>query len=157
MIFCKLLHVCGFLQEIHLFLRHGPHLIQNHIQIHQVLEISYRWKKFNRLVKQSDISRHQVIDSLSLHLDNDVFSVQQLCTMHLCNRGRTQCLFVNETEHLLPADAIRLFDHPQNSLKRHGRDLGIELHQFVTIRFRQNIRMQGHNLSQFDIGRPEIL
>ena len=40
----KFLHVGGFLEEIHLLLRCGPQFIQNHLQVHHILESADRGK-----------------------------------------------------------------------------------------------------------------
>ena len=40
--------------------------------------------------------------------------------------------------------------------KRHGRHIGTEFHQLITVYFGQNIGTQGHNLTQLDISWAQV-
>ena len=44
----ELLHIGGFLEEVHLLLRRGPQLVQNHVKIYNVLKTSDRRQDADR-------------------------------------------------------------------------------------------------------------
>ena len=51
---------------------------------------------------EADIALHHIIDALALNLDYDVFPRNQLCAVHLGDRGRSQALLLNTLKYLIP-------------------------------------------------------
>ena len=153
----KLLHVGGFLQEIHLLLGNAPELIQDHVQIHQILQIADRGHQMNQPVQQTDVSCHDIIDALSLHLDDNVLTGFQHRLVHLRDGRRPKRRRIDGGKNLAPALAIGAVDDLLHHLKRHWRNLRIQLHQFVAVALRENVRVEGHDLTKLDIGRPQFL
>ena len=68
----EFIHVGFFFAEIHLFLSDRPHLVEDHIKVDQVLQISHRRKEPDCFVKKNDISRHRFIYTFSLDLYYDI-------------------------------------------------------------------------------------
>ena len=102
----KLLHIGGFLEKVHFFLRNAPQLVNDHIQIHQIANFSDWRNQFDSALHQSDIARHDIIYALSLDLDNYVLAGKELCLMDLGNRSGTERLLFNGCKNILPPAAI---------------------------------------------------
>ena len=69
----ELFHIPGFNDEIHFLLSDLPQLIQYHFKIHHVSDTDW-WNKGYQLVHESDISRHDLINTFSLYLNDHFFS-----------------------------------------------------------------------------------
>ena len=152
----KFLHIGSLGEEIHLLLCHRPHLIKHHVKIYQFFD-AHRWKQLDCLVHHGDISRHQFIDARTLYLDNYGFSCLQNGMMYLRNRSRPQWFFVQFFKNLLPRTAKGLQQYLFHLGKRHRCHIGTQPHQLIAVLLWQNVRMQGHDLSELDIGRSQLL
>ena len=86
----ELLHVCRLVNKVHLLLGDAPHLIQNHVEVDEVLQVSDRRQKAHRAVQKADVPRHDLIDALPLYLDDDILSGCELCPVNLGDGGTPQ-------------------------------------------------------------------
>ena len=119
----KLIYIGRLFEEIHLLPRDSPHLIQDHVQIHDILDPAYRRHQFYQPVKESYVPGHGVVDSFSLHLDHHIFSGFEDSSVNLGNGGGTQRLLFNGRENLVPVLPIGPVDDLLHFRKRHGRHI----------------------------------
>ena len=57
----------------------------------------------------------------------------------------------------MPVLTVGAVDNFRHLRKRHGSYIGVELHQFVAVSLGKNIRVQRHDLPEFNIGRTQFL
>ena len=153
----ELLHIGGFLEKVHLFLRSRPQLIQDHFQIHDILEAAHRRKQIDRPFEKTYVSGHDVIDALALYLDNDIRPVEEFGLMYLCYRSRSERLLIDRGENIVPVLSVGAVYDLFHRLEGHWSDLGSQFHQLITIALRQHVGVKRHDLSQLDICRAEFL
>ena len=91
----KLLDVGGLFDEVHLLLGDRPHLVQDHSQVHDVLDPADRRHQVDQSVQKTDVPGHRVVDSLALHFDNDVLPCLEDRPVHLGDRGGSERFFVD--------------------------------------------------------------
>ena len=137
----KFFHTGCLQKEIHLLLGDSPELVQNHVNIHHVLDRTWR-DQLCRFVEQTDISGHYLIDTLPLNFDDNIFPSLQNRPVDLCDRCRSQWMHINALEHFVPLITVGLADHFCYLFKWHRCHFGMKPHQFFTIDFRKNVGMQ---------------
>ena len=56
----------------------------------------------------------------------------------------------------MPVLPVGLFEDVLHLGKRHRGHIGVELHQLIAVALGKNVRVQGHDLAELDVGRPEL-
>ena len=153
----EFLNIGGFLEEIHLLLGNGPHFIQDHFHVDHILDISDGRQQADRPFQQSDIPGHDVINAFAFDFDDHLFPRTQPGPVDLGNRGGSERDRIDISEDVPPVRSVGTVDHFFDLRELHGRHIGIELHQLIAVGRRQNIRMQGHDLPQFNISGAQFL
>ena len=152
----ELLDVVRLHDEIHLLLGDRPKLIEHHAEIHDILRRTEDLQDARRTLQEHDVLAHDVVHARSLHLDDDLLTVQEHGAMHLRNRSRTQRFFINRAEDARPATLILLLDDLLYDGKRQGVRLRLQFHKFIAVFLRQKIRTHAHDLPEFHESRSEI-
>ena len=83
----ELLDVVRLHDEIHLLFGNRPKLIEHHAEIHDVLRRAKDLQDARRALQEHDVLAHDVVHAWSLHLDDDLLTVQEHRAVHLRNRS----------------------------------------------------------------------
>ena len=153
----KFLDVIRLQQKIHLLLGNLPHLIHDALQIDNTLRIPHQIEEGNGLFQEGDILGHHLINTGTLHLDNNPVTVQKARPVHLGNGSGAHGMLINRGENPVPALVVLPLDNLLHHGKIHGLHLGLQPGQLRLVLIGQKIRPHADNLPQLHKSRSQIL
>ena len=110
----------------------------------------------SQLTEELDVLRQLLAQIRTLNLDHHVASVPQHGGVNLAEAGAAKRLLLERLEELADTRAQLLFDGLLDFLERHRRDVVLKVLQLVDVRLGEQVGSRRKDLSELDVGRPEL-